>query len=80
MTTTMLDRVPVDRISRQAREVHFTRTLLTLIAGLLFGAGWLAYKVFSLSWLALAWCAVAVREGWREARNAQVTRGLAGTG
>jgi hypothetical protein len=65
----MLDRVPVGKITAQAREVHFWRTVLTVAAGLLFGAGWLAAKVLAVGWLAVAWVFVAVREGYREGRK-----------
>lgn len=67
--THVLERVPVEAIMRQAREVRFARTVLALLAGLLFGLGWLAAKAVGLVWLACAWCAVAVREGWRSVRS-----------
>jgi uncharacterized membrane protein YedE/YeeE len=76
-----LERIPTERITAQAREVHFWRTVLTLIAGLLFGTGWLlakaftvAAKAFAVVWFALTWCAIAGREGWRSARPAPVQR------
>lgn len=67
--TTILARVPVDRITAQARTVHAGRVLLTLIAGALYLAGWVAFKVVAVLWLAMAWCAVATREGWRSAHG-----------
>ena len=67
--TAVLDRIPVDSISEQARQVRFWRTVLTVIAGVLFGAGWLVAKMFGLAWLCAAWCTVAVREGWRQGRG-----------
>jgi hypothetical protein len=67
--TSVLDRVPVSRISAQARQVHAGRALLTLIAGLFFVLGWVTFKVFAVLWLAVVWCAVATREGWREAKK-----------
>ena len=74
--TAVLDRVDLDAITEQARQVRFWRTVLTLVAGVLFGAGWLVAKCFTVSWLAVSWCAVAVREGWREGRGTtQVSRG-----
>jgi uncharacterized membrane protein YedE/YeeE len=69
-----LERIPTERITAQAREVHFWRTVLTLIAGLLFGIGWLLAKAFTAAWFALAWCAIAGREGWRSARPAHPPR------
>lgn len=67
--TALLERVPLESISEQARQVRFWRTVLTVIAGVLFGAGWVAAKACAVAWLAGAWCAVAVREGWREGRG-----------
>ncbi len=67
--TAVLDRVPLDRISDEAREVHFGRTLLTILAGVFFGLGWLAAKAFRLVWLAIVWVGVAVKIGWMEARK-----------
>lgn len=64
----VLERVPLNRITEHARQVQFTRTALTVLAGLLFGLGWLVAKVFGVLWLALAWSVTAVRLGWVEAR------------
>ena len=36
----VLDDTTVDLISRQARDIHFWRTTLTLLAGLFYGIGW----------------------------------------
>jgi uncharacterized membrane protein YedE/YeeE len=65
----MLDRVPVDEINTRARETHFWRTVLTVVAGLLFGLGWVAAKACAVVWLACTWSAAAVAIGWREARR-----------
>jgi len=65
MTTTLAERVPLDEITAQARAVHPGRTLLTVIAAVLFGVGWVTARVFAVAWLAAMWCGVAVREGWR---------------
>jgi hypothetical protein len=67
-----LDRVPLERISAEAREVRFGRTVLLLLAGLLYGVGWLAAKVFVLLWRAVAWVGVAIKLGWTEARKPSV--------
>lgn len=64
----VLQRVPVEQINRQAREVRFWRTVLVLLAGLLFGVGWLVAKAFAVLWLAAAWMATAVRLGWQAGR------------
>lgn len=63
---TVLEQVPVDEITAQARQVSFLKTVLTWIGFVLFAVGWTARTV----WLSLCWCAVAVRAGWR----AQQTR------
>lgn len=69
MTTNVLDRVPLDDIAAQARDAHPGRAVLTLVAGLLFGVGWMVAKVFAVAWLAAAWSFLAVREGWRSAHG-----------
>lgn len=63
--TAVLDRVPVQRISMEAREVRFGRTVLTVIAALFYAIGWLVAKL----WLAVAWCGTAIKVGWQEARQ-----------
>ncbi len=65
MTTSVLDRVPVDQITEQAQQVRPGRAALTVIAAVLFGLGWIVARVFAVLWLAAMWCGVAVREGWR---------------
>ena len=74
MAASLLERIPVDEITVQAREVHFWRTVLTVVAAVLFGLGWAAYKVFAVAWLVLAWTAVAVKVGWQESRKAEAVR------
>lgn len=64
----LMDGGRLDRITAEARQVHFWRTVLTLIAGLLFGIGWVAYKASAVLWLAITWSGTAVRLGWRDAR------------
>lgn len=64
----VLTRVPTQEIGRQAREVHFWRTVATLLAGLLFAVGWLTAKAFAVLWLALVWPATAVKVGWQAGR------------
>jgi hypothetical protein len=44
MAVTWVQRVPVDKISEQAKEVRFWRTVATALAGLLWGLGWLTAK------------------------------------
>lgn len=62
----VLERVPVGRISAEAREVRFVPTALTLMASVLFGMGWLAAKACTVAWGTLTWAFAAVRVGWQE--------------
>lgn len=68
------DDVMTDRITVEARQVHFWRTVATVLAGLLFGVGFVVAKAFGLAWFALAWSATAVRVGWQEGRKSRPTR------
>jgi hypothetical protein len=65
MATQLLDRVPVERISAEARQVNFGRLLLTLLVGVFWLVGWVAGKAS----LGLAFCWAAVKIGWTEART-----------
>lgn len=66
---TVFDGVLVDRITAEARQIRFWRTVLTAIAAILFAIGWTVGKVFTVLWLAVTWSAAAVKVGWREARK-----------
>ena len=70
---TVLDRIPLERISAEAERVHVGRLLLTLLAGFFYLIGWLAAKVC----LAVVWCCVAVKVGFQEGRKAS-SRGSTG--
>ncbi len=73
----VLDRVPVDRITVEARQVRFDVTLLRVIAGVLYGVGWVTAKAFGIAWFTVAWVCVAVKLGWTDARMGGRTRGSA---
>jgi hypothetical protein len=64
-----VDTVTLDGITKQAREIRFGRVLLTVIASLLYGIGWITARAFGVLWLALTWSAVAVKVGWQEGRR-----------
>lgn len=77
---TVLERVPVDRITTQAREVDFRRLalavlrlLLAAVLGVLYGLGWLARKAV----LALADAGTSVKLGWQDAGQPGGARGPA---
>lgn len=72
--TSLAERVPVDRITAEARQVRPARALLTLVAAVLFAVGWTAAKVLGAVWLGLAWCGTAVKVGWQEARTSGARR------
>jgi hypothetical protein len=63
------DRVPIDAITADARKARPGRTLLGLIGGLLFLAGFITARAFGVLWLSGAWCFSAVKVGWRQARG-----------
>lgn len=69
MAVALVERVPVDRITRQAKDVHFWRLVATLLAGLLWVLGWAAARTCAVAWRAIAWAAVAVQVGWSDARR-----------
>lgn len=67
--STILERVPLDRITTEAGRIHFWRTVLTIIAGLFFCLGWIVAKTFMVIWAAIAWCVAAAKIGWHDARK-----------
>jgi len=69
--TTVAERVPLDRIEQRARGAHPGRAALTVIAAVLFGLGWAAFKALAVAWFVVAWCGSAVAEGWVSARDSQ---------
>jgi hypothetical protein len=73
--TAWTERVSLERIAEQTREIRPGRTILTWIAAALFALGWVVCRVVAVAWLVCAWSFVAVREGWREAAGAKVNRG-----
>jgi hypothetical protein len=72
--TAVLDRVPLDRITAEAKDVHFGRTVLTAVAGILYGIGWVAARAVILLWRAIAWAGVAVKVGWMDARKPKAAK------
>ncbi|HEV8652562.1 MAG TPA: hypothetical protein VG276_25055 [Actinomycetes bacterium] len=65
MATRILDRVPLDRVSAEAREVHLGRALLTLLVGVFWLTGWLAGKAT----LAVGFAWAAAKVGYQDART-----------
>jgi hypothetical protein len=67
----VLDRVPVDAITTQAREVDVRRVLLTLLALVPFLLGWAAGAIVT----AVLWACAAVKAGWVDARRRDAASG-----
>ena len=69
----VLERVPVDKISAEARQIHFARTVLTMITAVLYSGGWVLGKIVNgvrgLWMVFVAWPYAAVKVGWKEARR-----------
>lgn len=59
--TAVAERVHLDEITAQARDIRLGRVLLTVLAAVFFALGWTVGRVF----LGVAWCAVAVKVGWQ---------------
>jgi hypothetical protein len=69
--TSIAERVPVEQISEQARQARPGVAVAAVVASVLLGVGFLAARSLSVLWLGTAWCAIAVREGWREGRSSE---------
>jgi len=69
-----IDDVMVDDITTRAKEIHFGRVMLTILAGIFYGIGWITARTFGVLWLALTWSAVAVKVGWQEGRKSAPKR------
>lgn len=71
---TVLEAVPVERITAQAQRTAATvspgRMLLALLTGLFFAIGWLAAK----AWFAVVWMGTAVKVGWTTAHEQHQSR------
>ncbi|MFF5445484.1 hypothetical protein [Streptomyces sp. NPDC012888] len=77
----VLDRIPVTRVSLEAREIRFGPTIATLLAAALFSIGWVAAKACAVLWAGLTWSFVAVRLGWQQGMGGKsVTPGEGGSG
>lgn len=68
------DRVPIDAITADARQARPGRAALGVVGGLLFMAGFVLRKVYSVTFLAGAWCFSATKLGWRAAGGEALTK------
>lgn len=62
--TAVLDRIPVERISAEARDINVGRALLALLALIPFVLGWTAATIVT----AFGWAWAAFKAGWQEVR------------
>jgi hypothetical protein len=74
MVTQLLDRVPLERVQAEARQVHLGRLLLTLLVGVFWLLGWAAGMVS----LAVGFAFAAMKVGWQDARGSREVRSRAG--
>ncbi len=65
MTTVQLPADKVDEIVARAREVKFSRVLVTLILGFFYAIGWLAGH----AWVGVVMCGLSARRGWLEGQG-----------
>ena len=63
--TTMTERIAVEDITAEMRQVSTGKAILTAIASVFFAVGWAAGRVVPL----LLWCCFAVRAGYRSAHG-----------
>ena len=65
----MLQQATLDQIREQARTLTPVRTLLTLIASVLFALGWFAARTLGVIWSGFTWAYAAVVVGWKSAKG-----------
>lgn len=75
--TTLTNQIHLDEITEQARAAKPGRTILTVVAAVLFGLGWCAAKTFAVVWLGVTWGFTAVRVGWQSAHGPSRSQRLA---
>ena len=73
--TALTERIPLDEITAQAREVRPGVTLLNVAALLLIWFG----RLLGYMWLIPVWCFLAIRVGWRDVHPPKVSDGRAGS-
>ena len=72
--TSLTERIPLDEITAQARQVRFGESVLRLAAWLLIMFG----RLLGYLWLVPVWCFLAVQTGWRDVHPPKVSDGRAG--
>jgi hypothetical protein len=59
----------VERVENEARQIRPGRTVLTVIAAVLFAVGWLVGLVVRGVWLLISWSLAAAKVGFADARR-----------
>jgi hypothetical protein len=79
MAIRLADRIPVDRIQKQAKPVDVGRLLMVLVVGFFYLCGFTARKVTLVLGMGLGWMLAATRTGWQDAAKPaeERRRGLA---
>lgn len=72
MTTSVLDRVPVEQITARARQFRFGRFVASLITLPFMLAGWIAAKTVPQVWFGIKCLAAAAEYGWQSANGPSV--------
>ena len=72
--TAITERLSVEEITAQAREVRFGVTVLSGVAWVLIMFG----RLLGYMWLIPVWSFLAVRTGWRDVHPVKVADGRAG--
>ena len=57
------------RVEQEARSLHVGRLLLTIIAAVLYAAGWLVAWAVTGILLAVTWAFAAAKVGYRDVRR-----------
>lgn len=63
------DRVPLDAITADARQASPGKAILAVIGFVFIAIGWTCAKTLAVTFGSGAWCASAMKMGWRTARG-----------
>jgi hypothetical protein len=61
----------VERIDTTATRMRFGRSVLTIMASVLYALAWLVAKVFAAIWLIITWCIAAIKVGFMDGLKRQ---------
>jgi hypothetical protein len=61
----------VERVELEARKITPGRTILTLIAAVLYAVGWIIGLAVRFVWSCISWGVAAAKVGFQEARGSK---------